>query len=112
MATAELAVDVWEQFLEYAKKRCSSVASYENWLAPIRCLEATNDGVTLEVPNIFVKDYLLNTYKQDLCAFLPVKKTGEPSIDFVIAPPSKSEGKGESQIARNDQELHRQGQEK
>jgi len=78
-------MDGWKRFLDYAKQRCSSKASYENWLAPIRCLNATEESITLEVPNVFVQDYLINNYKDDLCAFLPIKEPGEPSIVFVIA---------------------------
>lgn len=77
----------WSQFLEYVKKHCSATA-YGNWLAPIKLTDATEDTVTLEVPNIFVKEYLLSNYKKDLCAFFPVDKIGEPSIKFVIAPPT------------------------
>lgn len=78
--------DAWMQFLDFAKKRCSQ-AAFENWLAPILLKSLTSDQVTLEVPNIFVKEYLLSNYREDLCAFLPVNKTGEPAIKFQIAPP-------------------------
>jgi chromosomal replication initiator protein len=76
--------DIWTQFLEYVKKRCS-ITAFENWLAPIKVLESTSEIVRLEVPNIFVKAYLLDNYKKDLCSFLPVTPEGEPSIEFVIA---------------------------
>ncbi len=74
----------WEQFLEYVKKRCSLTA-FENWLAPIQVKESTTEQIRLEVPNIFVKSYLLDNYKKDLCSFLPVDQNGEPVIEFVIA---------------------------
>lgn len=89
--------DTWTQFLEYVKKRCSLTA-FENWLAPIKVLESSAQEICLEVPNIFVKAYLLDNYKRDLCSFLPVNGEGEPAIRFVIAdqtvrkapsPPSK-----------------------
>lgn len=73
----------WMQFLEYVKKRCS-ITAFENWLAPIRVLEKKGEGICLEVPNIFVKAYLLDNYKKDLCSFLPVTPEGEPAIEFVI----------------------------
>jgi chromosomal replication initiator protein len=76
----------WSQFLEYVKKHCSATA-YGNWLAPIKLTEATEESVTLEVPNIFVKEYLVSNYKKDLCAFFPVDKSGEPCIKVIIAPP-------------------------
>mgnify|MGYP000482222657 CR=1 FL=1 len=78
----------WVQFLEYVKNRCSTTA-YENWITPIKIIEASSEFIKLEVPNIFVKEYLLSNYKKDLAAFLPVNKDGEPLILFVIAPPEK-----------------------
>lgn len=76
--------DTWIQFLEFVKKHCSSTA-FENWLAPIKVLSSSETNICLEVPNIFVKSYLLDNYKKDLCAFLPVTAEGEPSIEFIIA---------------------------
>ncbi len=76
--------DTWTQFLEYVKKRCSLTA-FENWLSPIKVLNSSAEEISLEVPNIFVKAYLLDNYKRDLCSFLPVNVEGEPAISFVIA---------------------------
>lgn len=78
------AQETWSQFLEFVKKRCSLTA-FENWLAPIKVLESSAEKISLEVPNIFVKAYLLDNYKKDLCSFVPVNADGEPAIDFVIA---------------------------
>lgn len=75
----------WVQFLEYVKKHCSPTA-YGNWLAPIKVIEATAEEVVLEVPNIFVEEYILANYKEDLCSFLPVRANGDPAVRFVIAP--------------------------
>lgn len=79
----------WSQFIEFVKGRCSATA-FGNWLAPIKVVEETNESVTLEVPNIFVKEYLLSNYKKDLCAFVPVQLDGEPAIKFIIATPTKT----------------------
>src|SRR5262245_53856259 len=82
--------DAWTQFLQYVKTKCSSTA-YGNWFTPIRVLEATPEEITLEVPNIFVQEYLLSNYKKELSSFLPVHTSGEPAIRFIIAPlPKKS----------------------
>lgn len=86
-----LACDVceaWAQFILYVKDRTSATA-FGNWLAPIQVRESDTDGITLEVPNVFVQEYLLSNYKKDLCAFLPVNANGEPAINFVIAPQAK-----------------------
>ena len=74
----------WSHFLEFIKQRCSS-AEYENWFGPIILLSSTEESITLQVPNIFVREYLLDNYKQEFCDFLPQKLPGEPAIEFVIA---------------------------
>lgn len=76
----------WTQFLTFVETRCSKTA-FGNWLAPIKVIEATDESITLEIPNIFVKEYLLSNYKKELCAFLPVNSVGDPAIHFVVAKP-------------------------
>lgn len=80
--------EAWTLFLEFVKTRCSA-AAFKNWLSPIAVIEATSEVLTLEVPNVFVKEYLISNYKQELCSFIPVNRNGEPSINFVIAAPVK-----------------------
>lgn len=74
----------WEQFVNYVKTRCSKTA-FENWIAPIQVIEETQEKIRLEVPNIFVQNYLLDNYKKDLCSFVPVDAHGNPSLEFVVA---------------------------
>lgn len=80
--------EAWTQFLHFVQKR-SSATAFGNWLAPIVVREFSSDEVTLEIPNVFVKEYLLSNYKKDLCAFLPVNSDGEPAIKFIVAPQQK-----------------------
>ena len=67
--------EVWTEFLHFARERCSS-AAFDNWLAPIKVIDWTESEVVLEVPNIFVQEYLLSNYKSDLCDFLPSQSSG------------------------------------
>lgn len=83
--------EAWTQFLEFAKKRCS-VTAYGNWLSPIKVIEASEEGITLEIPNIFVKEYLLSNYGKDLSAFMPLNANREPNITFVVANPAPATG--------------------
>lgn len=78
----------WAEFLAFIKTRIS-VAEFQNWLAPIRLIEEKEYGIILEVPNVFVQEYLLDNYKQDLCDFLPLTHKKTPSIEFVITQPKK-----------------------
>ena len=73
--------EAWTQFLQYVKTRCSATA-FGNWFAPIRVIEAPLKKLRLEIPNIFVKEYLLSNYKKDLCAFFLSMRIGEPAIQF------------------------------
>lgn len=76
----------WVQFLEYVKSRTSPTA-FGNWLTPIRVVDTEKEAIVLEIPNIFVREYLLSNYKKELASFLPVDRNGEPMIDFIVAAP-------------------------
>ena len=80
--------DAWTLFLDCIEERCSAI-EFANWIAPIHKIASYPDRIVLEIPNIFVQEYLLDNYKQDLALFLPLKDSGEPSIEFVIAEVSK-----------------------
>lgn len=80
--------DAWSQFLDSVRKRCSQ-AAFGNWLAPVELVEISDSEVVLQVPNIFVQEYLLSNYKEDLCAFFPLRAPQEPAVRFVIAPQAK-----------------------
>lgn len=78
----------WKQFVEFIENRCSSV-EFQNWIAPIELLESPPEEVALRVPNIFVKEYLLDNFKEVLADFLPLKRSGEPAIRFEIVASEK-----------------------
>jgi chromosomal replication initiator protein len=81
--------ETWSQFLSFVEERCTAT-EFENWLAPIKVLDASHEEITLEVPNIFVQEYLLDNYKRDLVAFLPTRVSGEPAIIFKISETKKT----------------------
>ncbi len=80
--------EAWTQFLECAKEKCSASA-YQNWLATVLVSETSDDEFVLEIPNVFVKEYLLTNFKQELCAFLPVTPKGEPAVRFEVTEPKR-----------------------
>jgi chromosomal replication initiator protein len=82
--------DAWTLFLEFVEERCSAT-EYANWIAPIKVIELRTDKIILEVPNIFVQEYLLDNYKKDLSHFLPLSPSGELALSFVIAEPKKKQ---------------------
>ena len=65
------ACEAWTQFIHYVKDR-TSAAAFGNWLAPINVIESESEEITLEIPNVFVREYLLSNYKKDPCAFCPL----------------------------------------
>lgn len=80
--------DAWDLFLEFIEERCSST-EFENWISPIKVIESSLEKLKLEVPNIFVQQYLIDNYKKDLVQFVPTLPSGEPSIEFIIAETKK-----------------------
>ncbi len=80
--------ECWSEFLECIVERCSAT-EFENWFASIRVLDRVGDSARLEIPNIFVQEYLLENYKRELGAFFSVDAQGQPAITFVIAAPRK-----------------------
>lgn len=68
----------WRAFLHHAKVNCSPVA-FANWLEPIRSKESDGEILELEVPNIYVQEYLLNNFSDELREFfgaaLPINFT-------------------------------------
>ncbi|OGN59746.1 MAG: chromosomal replication initiator protein DnaA [Chlamydiae bacterium RIFCSPHIGHO2_12_FULL_27_8] len=75
--------NVWIQFLEFIKNRIS-ISEYQNWFEHINVISSTKDEITLEVPNIFVREYILDNYKKDMLIFLPTKNDGELSVNFIV----------------------------
>ncbi|MBF5059306.1 Chromosomal replication initiator protein DnaA 1 [Candidatus Neptunochlamydia vexilliferae] len=89
--SAQIAEDVWSNFVSFMENRCSR-AEFENWIAPIEYVDGS-DPVTLQVPNVFVQQYLLDNYKETLNNFFPKDKKGEPLISFLIKEQEKQKKK-------------------
>jgi chromosomal replication initiator protein len=80
--------ETWSLFLEFIQEKCSAT-EFQNWFASIRLIDNGTDDVCLEVPNIFVQEYILDNYKKDLASFLPTKPSGELAVTFIIAEQKK-----------------------
>ncbi|WP_108624452.1 DnaA N-terminal domain-containing protein [Candidatus Similichlamydia epinepheli] len=77
-------ITAWDQFVEFARSR-SSMTAFQNWIEPIICLGVDENECVLQVANVFVQEYLLSNFCEDLRSFLPVRSDGKPSVRFVIA---------------------------
>lgn len=82
----------WTQFLACLKSK-TSVTAYNNWISPIEMLDFRSTGVTLQVPNIFVKEYLMNNFREELLAFFPITIEGDPAVHFQIQRAEKPQEK-------------------
>jgi chromosomal replication initiator protein len=80
--------EIWSEFLAFIEERCSAT-EFQNWLAPIKVSEIDSQELTLEVPNIFVQEYLVDNYKKDLAHFIPLRSNGELALRFVLAEEKK-----------------------
>ncbi len=75
--------DSWKQFLELVEKKCSST-EFHNWFSPIKVIPKDGDVLHLEVPNIFVQEYLIDNYRDDLALFFPESENGKLPIEFHV----------------------------
>ena len=73
----------WALFLDKIQKKCSST-EYQNWISPILLQKETEEGIVLEVPNVFVKEYLLDNFKEELKELFPLSPKGEPLVTFLV----------------------------
>lgn len=78
----------WNLFLDFIKSRISST-EYRNWLEPVELISDSDTHVTVEVPNIFVQEYILENYSQELKTFIPVDSNNALSISFNIKEANK-----------------------
>ncbi|MBN1915063.1 MAG: chromosomal replication initiator protein DnaA [Parachlamydiales bacterium] len=93
----------WAEFLDCIQGLCSN-AEFHNWIAPIQCLEETETKIVLEVPNIFVQEYLLENFKEQLLLFLPTTSDNKPSIEFTIKEPTQQPQKAASNFPLHPKE--------
>ena len=80
--TLESPEKAWSQFTSLMKKRCSRV-EYANWIEPVK-VDPQAETPTLLIPNIFVREYLLDNYRDELCTFFGTKRKGGPNLEFVL----------------------------
>ncbi len=80
--------DIWLEFIDFIQKRITPI-EFQNWFKPIKVLDSKEDELNLEVPNIFVQQYLLDNYKQDMVSFLPKSNSGDLAVNFIVAEKKK-----------------------
>jgi chromosomal replication initiator protein len=93
---------LWMQFLHHAKTKCSEIA-FQNWLKPIKAKTET-DRLVLQVPNVYVKEYLYHHFKEEMASILE----DQYPIDFEIytTPLQKIEEKKPALAPSSIHQLH------
>lgn len=75
---------VWSRALEFVKKELDNDQTFSIWFSPIRFVSATNETITLEVPNKFFKGWLLDRYMNLLASGVSKASGRELKIEFVL----------------------------
>lgn len=63
----------WSLFCNFAQEKMS-LAEYDNWIEPIQYLGHEDKVILLEVPNIFVEEYIRNNYLKEIELFFPANE--------------------------------------
>lgn len=74
---------VWPLLLARLKKQLSQ-QSYDTWFAPTRQVAASDNSVTVEVPNGFFKDWLVEHYKEHISRAADELKKGRFDVQFLV----------------------------
>jgi chromosomal replication initiator protein len=95
----ETLTDRWSLFCNFAQEKMS-LAEYDNWIEPIKYLGHEDKVILLEVPNIFVEEYIRNNYLKEIELFFPAsegftlrfqEKAKEMPLQAVFATQEESE---------------------
>lgn len=78
------ATQLWQEALSAIKKDVSA-QSFETWLKPTKALSLSEEALTIEVPNKFFKEWLLDHYVDLLSAAITQILPQPLKIDFVIS---------------------------
>jgi chromosomal replication initiator protein len=81
MHTAE----IWSKAQEYIKERIGSIA-FAAWFLPLKCKELKDQRLTLEAPDGFFKDWVINHYLSLIIEATKSVAGQELSIDFQVNP--------------------------
>lgn len=76
---------VWEQALNNVQQRVGS-HTYDVWIRPIRCLRSDEDGLHLQAPNLFLKDWFETHYLGCVLDELRTLSASAPRIEWSVLP--------------------------
>jgi len=77
--------EIWQQCLDELKKTLGEIA-YETWISPLRPKKIEASALTLEVPDIFFKQWLESNYCTQIKEALKLQTKKDFSIQFAVNP--------------------------
>jgi chromosomal replication initiator protein len=75
---------IWDAVLQHVQKHISP-QSYDTWFAPTKQVMAGDNSITVEVPNIFFKDWLLEHYSEHIHNALNSTDASPITIEYQIS---------------------------
>ena len=89
----------WGAVLQHVRKQVSP-QSYETWFAPTRQVSAGAGSISVEVPNAFFKDWLIEHYSGQISAALKSIEKEQITIDYQT--PAKIEASPQDDVSAQE----------
>ncbi|PLX88919.1 MAG: chromosomal replication initiator protein DnaA [Desulfuromonas sp.] len=82
--------EIWEEVLNEIKEEITP-HNYKTWIKPLKYKNKENDKIIIEVPNIFIKDWVIDNYKINLERIIERKISKKLIISFELNTEIKKE---------------------
>jgi chromosomal replication initiator protein len=81
---AEFTPSGWSKAQDIIKKELSNEQTYDTWFSPLKLLSSTENIVTLEVPNNFSKDWLVDRYMSLITLSVSKAAGSSYAVEFFV----------------------------
>src|SRR5260221_3511024 len=76
----------WNRILDQLRQRLPSQQAFDTWFQPVSPRRVSDDGLDLEVPSLFVADWIQQHYLDALAASAAAVLGAVPEVRFTIRP--------------------------
>ena len=98
--------ELWEEALQQLRERLGN-QNFETWIKPIRARERNGDEITLEVPNKFFRDWLLEHFLASIRETLSLLARQDVRVSVTVNQKLQAAGAAEKKREREIQKPHR-----
>jgi chromosomal replication initiator protein len=84
IAMSEALDDIWGSVLQQLRKQLST-QSYDTWFAPTKQISSAGGRVSVEVPNQFFKDWLIEHYNDQIQQALCGVHKNNTALEFIVS---------------------------